>query len=396
MSSGVTLRGATESDLDRLIEIHTACYPDERGAGARRLNFVQNALGRLDDLRVAERGGRIVGHAFGFSLRAWFGGASVPAVGIASVGVAPEARGSAVGGAIVRGLEDEARARGAVVSILHAYRQGFYARLGYATVTSNRRLACDPRAVPRAWIDQARDAGIHAASGKDADKISALYMHSARASTGWLERSESLWARRFADERLQFFVLPGAGYVACETWQREPHAATRVLVRELVADGDDARRALWGFLGLQAGQAHEIDVEIAEGDPILFALGDVDGARFGDERVEHDLGRIVAGPMIKLLDARAALAARGYAKSGEASVRPGDALRVIVRDGRASVESGSSDAVEMQPAALASIAYGGLRARDAVRLGLASGSEVAVARADELFATPPFFTVDRF
>lgn len=395
MSSGVTLRGATESDLDRLIEIHTACYPDERGAGARRLNFMQNALGRLDDLRVAERGGHLVGHAFGFSVRAWFGGASVPALGVASVGVAPEARGSGVGVAIVRGLEEEARARGAVVSILHAYRQGFYARLGYATVTPNRRLACDPRAVPRAWLDRARGA-IHAATGKDTEKIIALYMQAARAATGWLERPESVWARRFADERLRFFVLTGAGYVACETWQREPHAQTRVLVRELVADGDDARRALWGFLGLQAGQAHEIDIEIADGDPILFALGDVDGARFGDERVEHDLGRIVAGPMIKLLDARAALAARGYGKSGEASVRAGDSLRVVVRDGRPTVESGSSDALDMESPTLASIAYGGLRARDAVRLGLASGSEPAIARADELFASPPFFTVDRF
>src|SRR6185312_7551574 len=126
MSSGVTLRAATESDLDRLIEIHTACYPDDRGAESRRLNFVQNALGRLEDLRVAEQGGRIVGHGFGFSLGAWFGGASVRALGIASVAVAPESRGSGVGGAIVAGLEDEARGRGAVVAILHPFRQSFY------------------------------------------------------------------------------------------------------------------------------------------------------------------------------------------------------------------------------------------------------------------------------
>ncbi|HEY1959845.1 MAG TPA: GNAT family N-acetyltransferase [Polyangiaceae bacterium] len=396
MSSGVTLRAATESDLDRLIEIHTACYPDERGAAARRLNFVENALGRLGDLRVAERGRQLVGHAFGFSLGAWFGGASVRALGVASVGVAPEARSSGVGAALVRGLEEEARASGAVVSILHAFRQGFYARLGYANVAPNRRLACDPRAVPRAWVDQARRSGIRAASGKDAEKIIALYTQAARTTTGWLDRAENLWRRRLASERIRFYVLEDAGYVAFETWQREPHAATRILVRELAATGDEARRVLWGFLGMQAGQAQEIEIELADDDPILFALGDVDGARAGDERVEHALGRVVAGPMIKLLDARAALAARGWPRDGEASLRAPDAFRIVVRDGRASLDDRASDPLVMQPDALASIAFGGLRARDASRLGLASGSEAAISRADALLASPPFFTVDRF
>ena len=54
------IRPATEADLDRLVEIHTASYPDDRGAPARRLNFVQNSIGRLQDLRVFERDGRVV------------------------------------------------------------------------------------------------------------------------------------------------------------------------------------------------------------------------------------------------------------------------------------------------------------------------------------------------
>ena len=107
------IRPATEADLDRLVEIHMASYPDDRGAPARRLNFVQNAMSRsgspLEDLRVLERGGRVVGQAFGFDLAAWFAGRVVPVLGIASVAVAPEARGSGVAAELLRGLEDEAR-----------------------------------------------------------------------------------------------------------------------------------------------------------------------------------------------------------------------------------------------------------------------------------------------
>src|SRR5260221_11825717 len=106
------IRPATEADLDRLVEIHTASYPDDRGAAGRRLGFVQNALGRLEDLRVAERDGRVVGHAFGFELSAWFAGRAVPALGIASVAVAPESRGAGVASELLAGLEDEARGRG--------------------------------------------------------------------------------------------------------------------------------------------------------------------------------------------------------------------------------------------------------------------------------------------
>ena len=101
----LSIRPGAESDLDRIVEIHTCCYPDDRSAAKRRLRFVQNPLGGLEDLRVAEVDGRIVGHGFGFRMQGWFGGAQVPLVGIASVGVAPEARGRGVGRALVGGLE---------------------------------------------------------------------------------------------------------------------------------------------------------------------------------------------------------------------------------------------------------------------------------------------------
>jgi len=367
------IRPATEADLDRLVEIHMASYPDDRGAPARRLNFVQNAMSRagdpLRDLRVLERGGRIVGQAFGFDLAAWFAGRAVPVLGIASVAVAPEARGSGVAAELLRGLEDEARGRGVFMCMLHAFRHGFYARRGYADVTPNVRLACDPRAIPKEWVELARGAKLR--TSHDAKSIVSMYDKAAKRAVGWLRRPKTLWTRRFASERRHYVVHGKAGYVAFETTQREPHAETRLLVHELVAYDDATRRVLWGFLGMQAGQVTEIDVEIARDDPTPLALTDIDGARFGTEDVEHTVGELVAGPMIKLLDRKRALAARGVA------------LRSIA-------------GVELDDRALASVAFGGLPLADAVALGLARGAERTIQRADAALRTPPFFTLDRF
>jgi predicted acetyltransferase len=402
--SALAFRPANEEDLDRLVEIHGAAFPDARGAAARRRNFEQSALGRLSDLVVAHSGDRILGHGFAFPLHAFFGGKAVPIVGIASVGVAPEARGRGVASALIQHIHEAARQAGSALSMLFAWRHGFYARLGYAEVACSHRFGCDPRAVPRAWVEAARGKELRAATGADREALLACYRREAVQRTGWLHRPETLWSRLLLAERLRTVVVAKgeagvAGYVVFEIAQDEPHAETRMFVRELVADDDDTRRTLWGFLGAQAGQVAEIEIELEARDPTPFALTDVDGRRGGTERIEHDLGSVVAGPMVHLLDARRALGARGYAREGEANLSvEGDAFRLEVRGGEGKVVhlEPSSDRVELDARTLGSVAFGGLGALDAARLGLVRGPTEAVARVDELLRVPPFFTLDRF
>jgi len=401
----LSIRAAKEADLDRLVEIHMACYPDDRTEAQRRIGFQQNAFGHFEDLCVAERNGRLVGHAFGFSLVAHFGGRPVPALGIASVGVAPEARGSDIGARLVAYLENEARACGKVISLLYAFRHGFYAKRGYADVSPMNRLVCDPRAVPLAWVERARTAPLRAAGAADVASIIKLHRFAAKRLTGCTDRPKALWTRLFARERLQVIVLGASkghqntGYVTFELLQDEPHAKTRLEVYDLVATNDEARRTLWGFLGMQAGQVTEMEIEVAADDPITFALTDIDGGRFGEENVEHVLGGIVAGPMIRVLDVRRALAARGYVRNGDVDLTVADAsFRIAVRGGRASVKAtrarGASLIIDART--LASIAFGGLGVANAATLGLVKGSGTMIERADAILRLPPFVTLDRF
>ena len=401
--SALAFRPANEEDLDRLVEIHGAAFPDARGTAARRRNFEQNALGRLSDLMVAHYGGGIVGHAFAFPLHAFFGGKAVPIVGIASVGVAPEARGRGVATALVRHIHETARQAGTALSMLFAWRHGFYARLGYAEVACTHRFRCDPRAVPRAWIEAARAAELRPVTGADREALVACYRREATKRTGWLHRPEALWSRLLLSEWLRAVVASQAagvaGYVLFELAQDEPHSETRLWVHELVADDDATRRVLWGFLGSQAGQVAELEIELEAGDPTPFAMTDVDGRRGGTERVEHELGGVVAGPMLHLFDVGRALAARGYGPDGDVNLAvDGETFRLEVRSGEGKVVhlDAANEQVEVDARTLASVAFGGLAVIDAARLGLVRGPSGAIARADELLRVPPFFTLDRF
>ena len=402
-----TFRTATLEDVDRLVEIHTAAFPDDRGHAERRRNFLQNPLGSLDDLHVVLHEGRIVGHAFLFSLGAFFGGQRVPVGAIASVGVAPEARRRGIASALLAHLQGVAQQRGAVLTMLYAFRQSFYARHGYAAVSHQVRLVLDPRSIPEAWVAQATSAPLRAATGADRRSLEAVYAYASSLSTGWIERPRALWDSKLLSPRIHGILLPRsgglAGYVLLEHVQAELHAATRLLVHELVAEDAAARRTLLGCLGAQADQVDELELDVAAGDPLLFALADADGRRHGTERLEHTLGVVGSGPMLRILDVPHALEARGYAVATRLTLEVAGKLWVVeTNEGRPRVRPAATDGADvtadlaLDEAALASVAFGGLRVSDACDLGLAQAAPSRLDALDAFFALPPFSVLDNF
>ena len=55
-----------------------------------------------------------------------------------------------------------------------------------------------------------------------------------------------------------------------------------------------------------------------------MAFYDADGARVGASSSRHEIGILAAGPMVRLLDLRGALASRGYLADGELTIRTTD------------------------------------------------------------------------
>ncbi len=405
MSGPLSIRVAAKSDLDRVVEIHLSAFPDPRGVETRRRLLSSNDLGGLEHLFVAERGGLVLAHAFLFDLEAWFGGRRVKVGAIASVGVAPEARGEAVARALLDELHHLASARENVLTLLYPFRQGFYSRHGYVAVSPTRLLALHPRAVPEAWGDPFQAPGVvRAANAGDRAGIAAAYENSARGRSGWLVRPDRLWEKRLLDERLRWFVLDRqgtvAGYVSWTLRQEEPHAETRLEVGDLVAEDEPARRRLLALIGAQRDQVNEVTLEVDADDPIDRALIDMDLARHGTARVEHAVGTLVAGPMLRLLDVQAAIEARGYPVDGgiEFALDGAPPQRIEVKGGRAKlVSSRGGPLVRVDRLSLGAVLYGGLAASHAARIGwLACDSPSTLRLADDLFAHPPYFALDPF
>ncbi len=230
------------------------------------------------------------------------------------------------------------------------------------------------------------------------------YVRAAARTHGWLVRPTALWERFFADERRVWILATQgrriSGYVAWSLVQAEAHAATRLIVHELVADDDATRRALLGAIGAQRDQVAEVEIEVDARDPLDRALLDADRARFGTGKVEHALGLVAGGPMVRLVDVARGLSARTYAADGAIDLlldgRP--PLHVAIAEGKAklSVPRQARAPLAIDRATLGALLYGGLAPSDAARLGWAHGEAAAVARADALFASPPFFALDAY
>jgi predicted acetyltransferase len=191
-----------------------------------------------------------------------------------------------------------------------------------------------------------------------------------------------------------------AGYVSWTLRQEEPHAETRLEVFDLVAEDEPARRRLLALIGAQRDQVSEVTVEVDADDPIDRALVDMDLARHGTERVEHALGMLVAGPMLRLLDVPSAILARGYPVDGaiEIALDGAPPQRLEIQGGEARlVPSRGGPLVRLDRSSLAAVLYGGLPALHAARIGwLTCDSPSTLHLAGDLFAHPPYFALDPF
>jgi len=402
------VRTAREDDLDRLVSIHSAAFPDARGREARRRNFAENVRGSLGDLFVAERDGALVGHAFLFRMSTWIGGVELPIGGIASVGVAPEWRGSGVGRGLIHALHDELRARGTGLSLLYPFRHSFYRRLGYGTVAEVKRLRVPPSALPgREVLGEVRGA-----SPDDWLAMRRCYERLAARSTGLLARREAVWRAALSPEGRQIVVVAGArgelsGYAIYAYMSAPDGLAQELDVLELVAETDVARLALLGFFRRQRDQAPYVRLLLDARDPLALFCDEPRAPTTDTIRsLVAVAGELGAGAMLRIVDLRAALAARGYAADGELTLRIVDAeLSLGATTGTLRVSGGRAvfgperhgPRLTVDASTFAQIYAGAVSATDAARYGRAETSDAETLRlADRLFAVAPFFTLDTF
>ncbi len=332
-------------------------------------DWIAKGVGLANALVARDEHGEVMGGASLVPMGQFFGGRSVPMIGVAAVAVAPEWRGRGAAVAVMREAVREMRARGAAISVLYPALQELYRLVGFEQAGARYETA-----VPGRLINiRGREPGlrVRTVAGGDDPAIRAAYAAGAAPVDGHLDRGEYIWTRvrDFRGVKAEGFVIEAQGG-AIEAYiffsQRatdHPTLRHNLNVHDMAAATPRAARHLLGFLADHRSMTESIVWHGPAAGP-LHAL------------LPEQVYRVALHEhwMLRVIDAPAAFAARGYPPGlaaeahleiGEDPLVPENAGRWVlrVRDGRGSLERGGSGAVRVSLRGLAPLFTGHLSAR---------------------------------
>lgn len=309
------------------------------------------------DTVVAEVDGRRAGNATALGLTMALAGRDVPMRGVAGVSVPPELRQRGVADAMMRELLAWMRARGDALTLLYAFRLGYYRRFGYGLCERAEQLRVRPSQLPGSRL---RRNVSEMAPGADLGAVRALYERSRAGATGPLARDDYWWEARALKGAPEGAVYrdpatgEAQGYALWSVPARPEFPLQEMHVRELVALSPEAHEGLLGFLAAQGEQYAMVTLWTAPGAsvPWLVEHGVVDGPA---PWLSHDpMGVVYAGAMARVVDAAAALRLHPSASRTGLRVTFGLDLRDPLLDDLVQLDVAlSPDAVEVTAGSLA-------------------------------------------
>jgi len=349
--------------------------------------------------------GGLLAKASEWDQRQWFGGRPVSVAGVAGVAVAPEARSTGLARTLLRHLLGEARDCGAVLASLFATAPQLYRGLGFEHVGTLATWRFPAPALAR--VRMPGDVTLRAASPDspaDAAAVRAVYDAVAQAGNGMAVRE----APRFdvspasvigGHDGVSLAVGPGHQVEGYCSWHRgrgySPDAVLRV--DELLATTGRATTAFLAMLGSWASVTPSVVLRLPPVDAVDLLLPD-------RARIEES-----SEPwMLRVLDAEAAIAARGWPApvrgSADLTLAPDDLLglpgrtcRLVVEDGAGRLEAGGSGALRLHRRGLAVLFAGFAGTAVLRRAGLLEGSDNSSAAVlDAAFAGPTPALLDYF
>jgi predicted acetyltransferase len=342
--------------------------------------------------------GRPAGAALYFDMRQWWHGRALPMAGVASVKIAPEYRGRGIGRRLMTHLLDLIAERGYPLSALYPATMPIYRSLGwelaggrYQTSVPSRELRSllepdaalagagadweeDGVAPAAPALAKAADAvEIRRATPDDAATVIEVIgkAHEASRHSGPLTRDTEAVARWLAGDGL-YAYLAGDGFTAYR-WSSEND---ELFVRPLVAASPRTYRALWSVVASHSSTARTVRGLFAPDDPLWWLTRERDVVL--DKRSMW---------MLRVVDAPAAIAARGFPPGVELGVslliadnaRPSNAgrWRLEIADGKGALVpdgngNGAGDALTLGARGLAAL-YAGTPVATLRHVGLASG-----------------------
>jgi predicted acetyltransferase len=350
--------------------------------------------------------GRPVGSAVFHDMRQWWHGRQVPMAGVASVKVAPEYRGRGIGRRLMTELLGLIAERGYPLSALYPATMPLYRSLGWELAGGRYHAAVPARSLQSLMpADAVQGTGasrgdavadLRRAGQGDADAVNAVIgrAHEVARDCGpltWDREPTARWLSRTD----VYSYLSDDGFVACR-WR----GGNDVLyVERLHGVTQGAVRALWSVVASYGSVASTIRARTSPADPFWWLTRERDATM--TKRAMW---------MLRVVDASAAIAARGFPVAVSAAVplviadaaRPANSgrWRLVVSDGKGTlVPEGDGGVAAASALSLGARGLAALFAGTPVvslRLaGLASGgSPEASSALDAAFAGTPYMMDD--
>ena len=248
--------------------------------------------------------GRLVGSALYHDMRQWWHGRAVPMAGVAGVKVAPEYRGQGVGRAVMTALAELMTERGYPLSVLFPATMPFYRSLGWEIAGHRHEAVLPARALATLPRPDVKAAAIRRPGPGDAAEVLEVIgrAHREARDCGPVTYDEATMRRwlagpsRYADKD-RFAYLTPDGFLGYR-WYR---GNDEIFVERVVAASAGTSRVLWALVASNASVADTVRAQVGPADPLWWMLREQDASIADRESW-----------MLRLLDAPAAIAARGF------------------------------------------------------------------------------------
>ena len=339
--------------------------------------------------------GRPAGVAMFHDMRQWWRGRAVPMAGVSSVAVAPEQRGQGIARRLMAALLEEMATRGYPISVLYPATMSMYRALGWELAGARETAEIPARSLrslasPDVLLDAGSVAMKRAEPGDAGAVISVIgRVHEAARDCGPITWDEAT-VRQWLHDRELYAYLSDDGFLIYR-WHGGNDA---VFVEGAEAMSAPTVRAFWSHVGSHASIAEKVYVRVGAADVFWWLT------RERDADVTHR-----SMWMLRVVDAPAAIAARGFPAATSLSVpldiadgtRPANSGRweLTVAEGKGALDPltsrpGTGPPLALGPRGLAAL-YAGTPVATLRQAGLASGgTPEGDAALDAAFGASPY------
>ncbi|MFC4778900.1 enhanced intracellular survival protein Eis [Paenibacillus sp. GCM10023252] len=232
--------------------------------------------------------GRIGAQLTILDLHVRINGQSIAMGGIAGVATWPELRRMGLVRELMHHALEQMRRKGQTISYLHPFEFYFYRKFGWESFSEMRKYTLEiGQLPPRAEVQ----GSIRRHSAPDYVVLGNLYKSYIERYNGALERTEEWWRNRVVPSNKNLLTAvyysageEPAGYIIYEIRDRQ------WTTREMVWLNEEARTALWTFIGQHDSMLKEVVLEAPEDDILTYTLPN---PRVKQEMKSYFMARIV-------------------------------------------------------------------------------------------------------